>query len=385
MNKINLRDVPELEQRSPTGKFHSFAKNVSLALGGIRNVGAWGGGHPFDFQVRRIPPGAAVCPHHAHIVQWEMFVVRRGTGTVRVGAERREVRTGDCFLHPPGEAHQLINAGSDDLEVFIVADNPQLDGFYYPDSDKWGLRTPSVFFRLSPVDYFDGEDAPPVAAPSADVRNTNIGPAQSSGPATANVRNTNNPPPDSLPAPERASANVRNTNIAPPTLPPPATPFTARCKNIDDIAWEDWQSPKGKFRGSFRGISLAFGAQHRAPLSAGGHPFDLELGRVPPGATLFPFHWHALQWEFYVFLEGRGEFRLDDATFPVEPGDCVMAAPGVGHGFRNTGESDLLYFVIADDPLNEFWCYADSNKFGFPKPRKVFRAVDVPHFTDGEE
>jgi uncharacterized cupin superfamily protein len=334
--RINLRDVPEVEQRSPTGKFHSFCRNVSLALGGIRNTGTWGGGHPFDFQVRRIPPGAAVCPYHAHIVQWELFVVRRGTGTVRSGDERREVRAGDCFLHPAGEAHQLTNTGSDDLEVFIVADNPQLDGFWYPDSQKWGLRTPSVFFKMTPVDYFEGEDTV-----------------------------TDAPPPV-------------------PALPQPATPFSARCRNLDEIAWEDWQSPKGKFRGSFRGISLAFGAQHRTAVGLGGHPFDLELGRVPPGATLFPFHWHALQWEFYIFTEGRGEFRLDDARFAVEPGDCVMAAPGVGHGFRNTGDSDLLYFVIADDPPNEFWCYSDSNKFGFAKPRKIFRAAEA-EYSDGEE
>lgn len=363
MHKINLRDIPEIEQRSPTGKFHSFSKNISLALGGIRNTGVWGGGHPFDFQVRRIPPGAAVCPHHAHLAQWELFVIRRGTGTVRVGDERRDVRVGDCFLHLPNEAHQLINSGPDDLEVFIIADNPQLDACWYPDSQKWGLRPPGVFFRMTPVDYFDGEDEVPI---DPNVRNTNILPSASPGAASA------------------APGNVRNTNIALPALTPPTTPFSTRICNVEDIAWEDWQSPKGKFRGSFRGISLAFGAQHRTPQHAGGHPFDLELGKVPPGAALFPFHWHALQWEFYVFLDGRGEFRLGDATFTVEPGDCVMAAPKVGHGFRNTGDSDLLYFVIADDPLNEFWAYPDSSKFGFPNPRKIFRAVEA-EYSDGEE
>ncbi len=346
MSKINLRDVPELEQRSPTGKFHSFSKNVSLALGGIRNVGVEGGGHPFDFQVRRIPPGAAVCPHHAHLAQWELFVVRHGTGTVRVGDERRTVRAGDCFLHLPNEAHQLINSSTEDLEVFIVADNPPLDACWYPDSQKWGLRPPGIFFRLTPVDYFAGEDDAPTASAPA--------------------------------------ATARNADVAAPTLPPPTTPFSARCRNLDAIPWEDWQSPKGKYRGSFRGISLAFGAQHRTPQHAGGHPFDLELGKVPPGATLFPFHWHALQWEFYVFVEGHGEFRLGDATFAVEPGDCVMAAPQVGHSFRNTGDADLHYFVVADDPLNEFWAYPDSNKFGFPKPRRIFRATDAD-YSDGEE
>jgi uncharacterized cupin superfamily protein len=341
MTKINLRDVPESEQRSPSGKFHSFCKNVSLALGGVRNVGVGGGGHPFDFQVRRVPPGAAIAPHHAHIVQWELFVVRSGRGIVRVGEERREVRVGDCFLHLPGEAHQLINPGPADLEVFIIADNPPLDGFWYPDSQKWGLRTPSVFFRMTPVDYFDGED-------------------------------------------KTTDAKVRNTDLAPPALPSPATPFATRCRNLEDIAWEEWSSPKGKFRGAFRGVSLAFGAQHRTPLHAGGHPFDLELGKVPPHSALFPFHWHALQWEFYVFLEGRGEFRLGDATFAIEPGDCVMAAPRAGHSFRNTGDADLLYFVIADDPLNEFWAYPDSNAFGMAHPRKIFRATEVD-YCDGEE
>jgi uncharacterized cupin superfamily protein len=336
MHKINLRDVPEVELRSPTGKFASFCRNISLALGGSRNVGAWGGGHPFDLQVRRIPPGAAICPYHAHVVQWELFVVRRGVGSVRVNAESRTVRAGDCFLHPPGEAHQLSNPGPDDLEVLIIADNPQLDAFWYPDSQKWGLRTPNVFFRMTPVDYFDGEDTV----------------------ATA-------------PSPI-------------PPLPQPATPFSARCRNLDELPWEEWQSPKGKYRGSFRGVSLAFGAQHRTAVGLGGHPFDLELGRVPPGSALFPMHWHALQWEFYVFLEGRGEFRLGDARFPIEPGDCVMAAPEAAHAFTNTGDTELLYFVIADDPPTDFWCYTETGKYGHAKPRKIFRATEVD-WLDGEE
>ena len=362
--KLNLRDIAELEQRSPSGKFHSFSKNVSLALGAPRNVGVWGGGHPFDFQIRRIPPGAAVCPHHAHVVQWEFFHVLRGTGTVRAGDARHAIRAGDNFLHPPGEAHQLLNTGTDDLEVFIVADNPQLDAFYYPDSDKWGLRTPSVFFKLTPVDYFEGED-PVVAAPdpAAKVRNTDIVPGA---------------------ADNHVAAKVRNTDFAPPALTPPATPFTQRLRHTDDLAWEDWSSPKGKYRGSFRGVSLAFGAQHRTPVGLGGHPFDIEFGKVPVGATLFPFHWHALQWEFYCFTAGRGEFRLGEERFAVEPGDCVMAAPHVAHAFTNTGDSDLHYVVIADDPPNDFWCYPESGKFGHAKPRKIFRATDAD-WLDGEE
>ena len=62
MHHVHLDTLPWDEQHSPTQKFHSFSRNVSLALGGLRNTGPWGGGHPFDLQIRRLPPAAAVCP-----------------------------------------------------------------------------------------------------------------------------------------------------------------------------------------------------------------------------------------------------------------------------------------------------------------------------------
>lgn len=365
MTKLNLRDVPELEQRSPSGRFHSFARNLSLALGGQRNVGPWGGGHPFDFQLRRVPPGAAICPLHLHLCQWELFVIHRGHGTVRLDATTHEVREGDCFVHPPGEAHQLTNTGRDDLEVFIVADNPAQDAFYYPDSDKWGLRAPLVqpaagspgIFRAFAADYFDGEDPPPAApSPSANVRNTNL---------------------------ERTGPDSGNARLA-PELSPPATPFARRRVNLADVPWETFASPAGKFRSSGQQISLALGAVGRAPLTQGGHPFDLELSLLPPGATACPFHWHALQWEFYYFLEGRGEFRLGDARFEVGPGDAVMAPPFAPHTYRNTGETDLRCFIVADDPPADYRYYPDSGKYGFSHPRKIFRLAETDYF-DGED
>jgi uncharacterized cupin superfamily protein len=158
MRHVHIPSLPWEEAKSPGGKFRSFFRNVSVALGGIRNGGLSFGGHPFDVQFRRVPPGAAVCPFHSHLAQWELFVVQAGEGTVRAGDVREAVRSGDVFLHPPGEPHQLINTGSTDLEVLIIADNPDLDAFYYPDSNKWGLRAPRKFFRMAETDYWDGEE-----------------------------------------------------------------------------------------------------------------------------------------------------------------------------------------------------------------------------------
>ena len=117
MNKINIHALPEEEQKSPTGKYHSFCKNISHALGAPRDIGQWGGGHPFDLQIRRVPPGAAVCPQHAHTVQFELFVVISGTATVRVDAATHTVQAGDAFVQAPGTAHQILNAGTEDFRI----------------------------------------------------------------------------------------------------------------------------------------------------------------------------------------------------------------------------------------------------------------------------
>ena len=158
MYKTHVPSLPWEEAKSPTGKYHSYCRNLSLALGGTRNAGTWAGGHPFDLQIRRVPPGTAIGPFHSHLAQREMFVVQSGAGTVRAGAASYPVATGAVFVHPPGEPHQLSNTGTIDLEVLIIADNPPLDAFHYPDSDQWGIRAPRKFFRMGEIDYWDGEE-----------------------------------------------------------------------------------------------------------------------------------------------------------------------------------------------------------------------------------
>ena len=131
MNKIRLDDLPWEESKSPTGKYRSFCRNISLALGGKKDTGPWGGGHPFDLQLRRVPPGAAVCPRHAHTVQWELFIALAGTATVRAGDEMHPVAAGDAFLQPPGTAHQIRNTGREDFLFYVIADNPPADSTWY--------------------------------------------------------------------------------------------------------------------------------------------------------------------------------------------------------------------------------------------------------------
>jgi uncharacterized cupin superfamily protein len=160
MKIVNLRDIPEIERKSPKGKYQSLCKNVSVALGAANPaVGAQGDAHPFDLQIRRLPPGKSVCPYHAHVNQWELFVIRSGTAAVRRDGEVFQVHAGDVFIHPPGTAHQITNtSATDELVIQIIADNPPLDICRYPDSNKWAHSHTRTFFRMTEVDYFDGEE-----------------------------------------------------------------------------------------------------------------------------------------------------------------------------------------------------------------------------------
>ncbi len=157
MKKTNIARLKWDHWKSPKGKFAQAGKDISGKLGDVRN--GWPKkGHPFNLELIKVPPGKSACPFHSHALQWEMFVILSGTGTVRAGKSRTKVKTGDVMMHPPGEAHELINTGRRDLVFYIIADNPPFDAWHYPDSKKWGLRRPRKFFRMTEVDYHDGEE-----------------------------------------------------------------------------------------------------------------------------------------------------------------------------------------------------------------------------------
>ena len=161
MDKVNIRNVPEQERRSPKGKYHKFVKDISVALGREDNSLDLMKRHAFDLAMVRIPPGKSYCPYHVESAQWEMYVVLSGRGVVRDANGTSEVESGDIFLFKPGEGHQLTAAGDEDFVYYVIADNPVGDSCYYPDSGKWAVRKEgdeNVIVKGSETNYFDGEE-----------------------------------------------------------------------------------------------------------------------------------------------------------------------------------------------------------------------------------
>jgi uncharacterized cupin superfamily protein len=147
-----------VEERSPRGRFHLFRRHISEALGAPRDAGVAGGGHPFDVELTKLPPGATNFPFHAHAAQWEVYLVLIGVGELRAGDTVTEVTAGDTFVCPPGEPHQIKNIGTEDLVYYVIADNPSADVTNYPDSNKWFVKPQRKSFTMQETDYYANEE-----------------------------------------------------------------------------------------------------------------------------------------------------------------------------------------------------------------------------------
>jgi uncharacterized cupin superfamily protein len=159
MRKINTRDIPEESWSSPKGKFAGFGKEISEALGRKPYSTDLRERHPFDVEICRVLPGKTPYPYHSHSAQWEFYHVISGAGIVRHAEGTTPIEPGDAFLFEPGQPHQLINNGSADLVLFVVADNPIGESCHFPDSRKWTVRSPERrLIRSDALDYYDGEE-----------------------------------------------------------------------------------------------------------------------------------------------------------------------------------------------------------------------------------
>jgi mannose-6-phosphate isomerase-like protein (cupin superfamily) len=64
-----------------------------------------------------VPVGGATAAHY-HVVTEELYFFQRGTGRLRLDAEKIDVRPGDCVPIPPGVEHELVNTGDEPLVLW---------------------------------------------------------------------------------------------------------------------------------------------------------------------------------------------------------------------------------------------------------------------------
>lgn len=101
----------------------------------------------------------------------------------------------------------------------------------------------------------------------------------------------------------------------------------------------------------------------------GARKLGYNLTVVPPGKRAFPHHGHRVNEEMFFILEGEGELRLGEETYPLRAGDVIACPPGgpeMAHQLINTSaEQDLKYLAVSTVESPELVYYPDSDKYGF--------------------
>ena len=155
--------------------------------------------------------------------------------------------------------------------------------------------------------------------------------------------------------------------------------------NTNTLEEFDWSSPKGKFRGAGREVSEALGREPGSTDLMKQHPFDVEILRVAPGQTPYPYHSHSAQWEFFYFISGNGQVRHAEGQEPITAGDAFLFKPGEPHQLINDSAADLIIYVVADNPFGESCYYPDSGKWAVRSPEHRLLRRDALDYYDGEE
>jgi uncharacterized cupin superfamily protein len=157
---VNIADVPLQD----LGKGEKFAANIARLAPMLGSTG-------LGCMLTVVPPGKRAFPFHRHHVIHELFFVLSGTGEYRLGDKRHPLRAGDVIAAPAGgEAHQIINTGSEELRYLGLSTLGEVDVVDYPDSGKMAVAagiknadfttaTYRGMGRIAPADYWDGESS----------------------------------------------------------------------------------------------------------------------------------------------------------------------------------------------------------------------------------
>lgn len=159
MKIVNETHIPSEHRRSPHGAYELFRKPIALALGGLKDIGRWGGGIPFDIEMATLPPGKMNYPLHSHAAQTEYYMIVSGRGVVLdQEGNAFDIGAGDHFVTRPGVAHQIRASPESELVYYVIADNPPADVISYPKTGKRFIKPENRFLEVKDSEYYaEGE------------------------------------------------------------------------------------------------------------------------------------------------------------------------------------------------------------------------------------
>ncbi len=104
---IRPDDVAEIDMEASRG---TQKRLVDASLGTVA----------IDLHINRLRPGGARGRAHRHTKSDNVYIVRRGEGTLTIEGETHLIRTDDIVFIPFGTSHSLSNLSGEPLELFEI-------------------------------------------------------------------------------------------------------------------------------------------------------------------------------------------------------------------------------------------------------------------------
>ncbi len=111
----------------------------------------------------------------------------------------------------------------------------------------------------------------------------------------------------------------------------------------------------------------------------GARKLGYNITAVPPGKSAFPSHNHHVNEEMFFVLQGTGELRIGENTYPIRVGDVIACTAGgkeMAHQIFNSGTEELRYLAVSTKLSPELVEYPNSGKFGV--------LAELPASADGK-
>jgi uncharacterized cupin superfamily protein len=147
----------------------------------------------------------------------------------------------------------------------------------------------------------------------------------------------------------------------------------------DAVPWEEFS--QGKFGSRFRHLTEAVVGPGR------NWHVGVAIEELSPGKQSCPFHFHMLEEEHLLVLEGECTLRLGEERLRFTAGDyaCFPAGRKVGHCLVNETDKICRYVVIGENNPNESCVYPDSNKVSNRWLNERYDRAAQKDYWDGEE
>jgi uncharacterized cupin superfamily protein len=146
--------------------------------------------------------------------------------------------------------------------------------------------------------------------------------------------------------------------------------------SVEDVPWEEY-SHGTRFGTRFRQLGDYGGCSH----------VGVCMEEIAPGRQAYVAHYHMLEEEQLLVLQGRPTLRLGDETFDLEPGSYVVFPAGqkAGHALVNRTEETVRYLIIGERNPNEVTVHTDTGRVGVRLIGEGYHMADAMGYWDGED